>query len=201
MAKLRWRKWMTLQRSNKSRLPDLRGRTPSRLQQRYHRSDLLCVDELGFVFFDRTGTEFPFNLFSGHYERRSTLVNTNLSFGEWVQVFVDEKLTTQTHYQWRPLTAAATCAMCLRWPIPVGRGEAGWPGPPARFITGISLKTNDNNTKSQLSSGSLSERLDSSARTYICTCLSLDDSFTTSLDKADSTELSDQARHARHRHG
>jgi DNA replication protein DnaC len=28
------------------------------------------------------------------YERRSTLITTNLSFSEWVQVFGDEKLTT-----------------------------------------------------------------------------------------------------------
>ncbi len=28
------------------------------------------------------------------YEQRSTLVTTNLSFSEWVQVFGDEKLTT-----------------------------------------------------------------------------------------------------------
>jgi DNA replication protein DnaC len=37
----------------------------------------------------------PFNLLSDRYERRSTIVTTNLSFGEWVQVFGgDEKLTT-----------------------------------------------------------------------------------------------------------
>lgn len=65
-----------------------------RLHRRLEKSDLLIVDELGFVPFDRAGGELLFNLLSDRYERRSTLITTNLTFSEWVQVFGDAKLTT-----------------------------------------------------------------------------------------------------------
>ena len=53
----------------------------------------MIIDELGFVPFSKTGAELLFEVFSHRYERASTIVTTNLPFGEWTQVFGCKRLT------------------------------------------------------------------------------------------------------------
>lgn len=65
----------------------------TRLMARLDRVEVLIVDELGFVPFDRTGAELLFNVLAKRHQRRATVVTTNLAFSEWVRVFGDEKLT------------------------------------------------------------------------------------------------------------
>ena len=67
----------------------------SRLQRRLLRVEVLILDELGFVPFDRTAGELLFNVIADRYERKSVMLTSNLSFSEWPKVFAgDEKLTT-----------------------------------------------------------------------------------------------------------
>jgi DNA replication protein DnaC len=63
--------------------------------RRLERIDLVILDEVGFVPFDRAGGELLFNVLASRHARRSLLITTNLAFAEWPRVFGgDEKLTT-----------------------------------------------------------------------------------------------------------
>ena len=64
-----------------------------RLLTQLDKTDLLIVDELGYLSFSRAGAELLFQVFADRYERASLLITSNLAFGDWGQVFQGERMT------------------------------------------------------------------------------------------------------------
>jgi DNA replication protein DnaC len=56
-------------------------------------ADLLICDEWGYVPLDRIGAQLLFEVISERYERKSVIINTNIEFSRWVNVFYDEQMT------------------------------------------------------------------------------------------------------------
>ncbi len=55
--------------------------------------DLIILDELGYVPFEKQATDLLFQFFAQQYERRSLMITTNLAFSQWDQIFKDKQTT------------------------------------------------------------------------------------------------------------
>jgi len=64
------------------------GRLSRKLEQ-IARYDVVNLDELGYVPFDREGADLLFGFITRVYERKSLVVTTNLPFAKWSDVFHD----------------------------------------------------------------------------------------------------------------
>jgi len=62
-------------------------------KRKIEKYDLIILDELGYVSFDKEGAELLFNMISERVERASTIITTNLSFDRWDEIFHDPVIT------------------------------------------------------------------------------------------------------------
>ena len=60
---------------------------------KFEKYDLVITDELGYISFDKEGSELLFTHLSLRVGRKSTIVTTNLSFERWDEIFLDPVLT------------------------------------------------------------------------------------------------------------
>ena len=62
-------------------------------KRRFEKFDLVILDELGYVSFDKEGCEILFNLLSNRNDKGSIIITTNLTFDRWEEIFKDAMLT------------------------------------------------------------------------------------------------------------
>lgn len=62
-------------------------------EKRFEKYGLIIADELGYISFDKEGSELLFTFLSLRAERKSTIITTNLSFDRWNEIFNDAVLT------------------------------------------------------------------------------------------------------------
>lgn len=63
------------------------------MEKKFEKYDLIICDELGYISFDKEGSELLFTFLSLRAERKSTIITSNLMFNKWNEVFNDPVLT------------------------------------------------------------------------------------------------------------
>ena len=62
--------------------------------RKYTAPSLLCIDELGFIPFDRTAADLLYQVIDGRYERGSIIVTTNRVYSDWPVTFHNDAVFT-----------------------------------------------------------------------------------------------------------
>ena len=70
------------------------AKTLRSFEKRFEKYDLVILDELGYVSFDREGADLLFANLSLRSVQKSTIVTSNLSFERWTEVFGEAALTS-----------------------------------------------------------------------------------------------------------
>jgi len=77
-----------------NQLKEARGASTLRsFEIRFEKYDLVIADELGYISFDKEGSELLFTNLSLRAGRKSTIITTNLSFERWDEIFLDPVIT------------------------------------------------------------------------------------------------------------
>jgi len=69
------------------------NRTLRQIENRFANYDLVILDELGYISFDKEGAELLFTNLSLRAGLKSTIITTNLSFDDWKSIFTDPVMT------------------------------------------------------------------------------------------------------------
>ena len=64
----------------------------SKLTQALSRLDLLIIDELSYLTFNRAQSELLFQVISERSERSSVIITTNLDFSNWTEIFENQMM-------------------------------------------------------------------------------------------------------------
>ena len=62
-------------------------------ENKFDKYELIIADELGYISYDKEGSELLFSYLSLRADRKSTIITTNLSFERWDEIFKDPIMT------------------------------------------------------------------------------------------------------------
>lgn len=64
----------------------------SKIERSLRKTDVLIIDELSYLTFNRYQSELLFHIISERSEQASVIITTNLAFSEWTQLFENEMM-------------------------------------------------------------------------------------------------------------